>query len=610
VLIVSDKLFLKPVGLWWQASGLPWVIERYRVTLSWALNHRGLVIALSPVVFVGGFVIFGLFFPGSSFFPETIPPQQVYVQVEAPVGTNVEYTDSIIRELESRLKNTEGHEDFESVVANSGARISGGRSPSGGNPTNMGTIAVNFMDYEKRQFDVFKTLQTMREILPLGIAGAEVTVEKPQNGPPTGKPINLEITGPDIPTLVALSNKVVKAIENDPVYSKLEGLGTDFPDPRPELTINVDRERAKLYGLNTQKIGNTIRSAINGVEASKFRDGEDEYDITVRLRKEDRSSLEALGDLTVLHEGTQIPLSAVAQWSIKDGFGGINRIDGKRVIVVSADVRSQYNANAVLAEVQEVVKDITDTPPAGYAMKWTGASEEQEESFKFLLKALLMAAFLITFVLVTQFNSVIKPLIIMTSVVMSISGVLYGLALFQMPFIVIMTMLGIISLAGVVVNNAIVLIDYVDLLRERDGLPLKDALIEAGVTRFRPVILTAITTVLGLVPLAIGFNFDFIVFSTDPVEFFRNFSQYVYSGGEQAEWWGSMSISVITGLVFATVLTLVLVPVLYSVIDSLQRRVRRFFKGEETVELAVVPSVHVNGNGVHIKKKDEHPVSV
>jgi multidrug efflux pump subunit AcrB len=600
LLVISDKWFLNPVGKWWQAKGLPWVIDKYEVTLDWALAHRGATIGLTIMVFFVSFVVFGKFNVGTSFFPETIPPPQVYVQVEAPVGTNVDFTDGVIREIEKRLQTVYGREDVETVVANSGARISGDGMSGGGNPTNMGTVAVNFVDYQARQNDVFKILENMTTVMPQGVAGAEVKVEKPQNGPPTGKPINLEISGPEIPQLVALSERVMRTLENDSVYAKLEGLGTDLPDSRPELNISIDRERAKLYGLNTQKIGNTIRSAINGIEASKYRDGEDEYDITVRLRKEDRSNLEALGDLTVLHEGTQIPLSAVATWEVKDGFGGINRKNGKRVITVSADVRSPHNANAVLAEVQQVLSPITSAVPAGYAMKYTGASEEQDASFAFLIKAFMMAIFIITFILVAQFNSLIKPAIVMTSVIMSISGVLYGLVIFKMPFIIIMTMIGIISLAGVVVNNAIVLIDYVDLLRSRDNMPLREALKEAGATRFRPVILTAVTTVLGLVPLAIGFNLDFIVLVSDPVEFFRNFSLYVYSGGEQAEWWGSMSISVIVGLTFATGLTLIVVPVLYSITDSVTRWGRRFFKGIPDEEPAVnVDALFQNGNGKH-----------
>lgn len=599
VLVLSDKIFLNPVGTWWQQRGLPEIIGVYSRILGWALDHRITVLVLTTVTFLISFVVFRLFSAGTSFFPETIPPTAVYVQVEAPVGTNVEYTDNLTREIEKRVETMTGREDVESVVANSGTRISGDGG-GGGNTTNMATVAVNFVDFQQRSGDVFAILANMTESIPQGLAGAQISVEKPANGPPTGKAINLEITGPEIPELVELSETVIKTLENDPVFAKLEGLGSDLPDSRPELTIKIDRERAKLYGLNTQKIGNTIRSAINGIEASKFRDGENEYDITVRLRKEDRSNLDAMGDLTVFHEGTQIPLSAVASWSINDGFGGINRIDGKRVITVSADVKPQYNQNAVLAEVQSVLEPVLAKTPSGYVTKWTGASEEQDASFAFLIKAFLLAIFIIAFILVAQFNSLIKPAIVMTSVIMSLAGVFYGLVIFQMPFIIIMTMLGIISLAGVVVNNAIVLIDYVDLLRERDNTPLKQALMLAGQTRFRPVILTAVTTVLGLVPLAIGFNFDFIVFTTNPVEFFTNINNYVYYGGEQAEWWGSMSISVIVGLTFATLLTLIVVPVLMSVVDSIQRKSRTFFRGPEAQTEEASFSALQNGNGVAI----------
>jgi len=249
----------------------------------------------------------------------------------------------------------------------------------------------------------------------------------------------------------------------------------------------------------------------------------------------------------------------------------------ERVITVRADVRPEYQANEVLAEVKEVLQPfITQLPPSVNA-QWTGQQEEQQEAQEFLSLAFLIALFLITFILVAQFNSVIKPLIILSSVIMSISGVLYGLVLFQLPFGVIMTGIGIISLAGVVVNNAIVLIDYIDLLRQRDGLSVEEAIIKAGMTRFRPVILTAVTTVLGLVPLATGFNFDFIVLFGNPVQFFSNLGLYIYYGGVQAAWWENMAISVIVGLSFSTMITLVLVPVLYSLFTRAETKIKSYF---------------------------------
>ena len=329
----------------------------------------------------------------------------------------------------------------------------------------------------------------------------------------------------------------------------------------------MDREKAALYGLSTRMVGATVRSAINGTEASKFRDGKEEYDITVRLAKAYREDLSSLADLTVVDDGKQVPLSSIASWYVGNGFGDVKRKDLDRVVTVSSDVRTGHNANAVLAEVQRELADLPASLPAGYQMSYAGQQQEQQESQSFLTGAFFLALMLIGFILVAQFDSVTRPIIIMTSVIMSTVGVLIGLMVFRMPFGIIMTGIGVISLAGVVVNNAIVLLDYTDTLRTRDGLSLREAVIAAGRTRFRPVWLTAITTVLGLVPLATGFNFDFIGLYT-------RLAPDIYLGGEQAAWWGPMAIAVIAGLIFATFLTLVLVPVLYTVISEFEVTVR------------------------------------
>jgi multidrug efflux pump subunit AcrB len=285
----------------------------------------------------------------------------------------------------------------------------------------------------------------------------------------------------------------------------------------------------------------------------------------------------------------------VATWSVADGLGGIKHKDSERVITISADVRAGFQANAVLAEVQNVLGEYLQALPSGYSYDWTGQQQEQDESFEFLGVAFLIALFLITFILVSQFNSVAKPLIILSSVIMSMAGVFFGLVTFQMAF-GLMAFLGIISLAGIVVNNAIVLIDYVDILRERDGYELREALLQAGKVRFRPVILTASTTALGLVPLAVGFNLDFIALVGDPIDFFMNLGSYVYMGGEQAAWWGPMAIAVIVGLLFATALTLILVPVLYSIIERSRRGLNQVMFGTQEPGLVKDQSA-LNGNG-------------
>jgi len=576
LLWILNKYVLAPTGKWWQAEGLNVFIGTYENSLVWALNNRLKTVGIAFFVLIMSFVVLGVFNPGTEFFPEDIPPRDVYVQIETPVGSDVEFTRSVVDKVAERVKNIPQASDINTILAVSGAAISSDPAGGGGNSTHKGTVAINFVDYELREGDIFEAMEYMRNDLNGVIAGAKITVEKPQDGPPTGPPINLEISGPDMTELTRISNDVLSALEADSIFAKMDGLETDLPDSRPEIRVEVDREKAGLYELNTNMIGMTVRQAINGVEASKFRDGKEEYEIVVRLAMEYRDDLSTLSDLTVFHEGIQIPLSEVASWEISDGFGGIRHKESERVITVSADVRSGYQSNAVLAEAQQVLARYLDGLPPGYNYEWTGQQQEQDESFAFLGRAFLIAVFLIAFILVSQFNSIVKPVIILSSVVMSTAGVFYGLVTFQMAF-GLMAFLGLISLAGVVVNNAIVLIDYVDILRTRDGLDLRSALVQAGKVRFRPVILTAITTTLGLVPLAVGFNFDFITLVNNPIEFFTHLGEYIYWGGEQAAWWGPMAIAVIVGLLFSTFLTLILVPVLYSVIERGKQSLQQLF---------------------------------
>ncbi len=572
LLYALHRWALEPVARWIQLRALPAVLKWYEGTLRWALRHRAVTMGQAAAMLVLALVLFGMFNAGIEYFPEDIPPSTVYVQTEAPTGTRPGVTDGVVRDIESQLESLEGREDFESVVATVGSSSGGFGGRSG---THLATVAVNLVDYEDRQHDAFGTLERMRSVVGARVAGAEVTVERPNQGPPTGLPVNIEISGEDAQRLKELGERVVSILSNAPVARKLEGLESDMEDARPELTVNVDRERAALFGLSTQEIGFTVRSAINGTEASEFRTGEDEYDIIVRLAERYRNDLDALSDLTVVADGgRQVPLPSVATWSVEKSFSGINRKDLDRVVTISSDVRSGYNANAVLAEVQQELSGFAAALPQGYQLDYTGQQEEQQEDQRFLFGAFFTALLLIAFILVSEFDSVLKPAIVLSSVIMSTVGVLVGLMIFRMPFGIIMTGVGVISLAGIVVNNAIVLMDYVAILRTRDGLGRFESLVQGGLTRFRPVVLTAITTVVGLVPLAIGLNFDFS-------GFYGSLAPNFYWGGEQAAWWGPMAIAVIAGLTFATFLTLVLVPVMYSLVDDIEDFFRRRFTRSE-----------------------------
>jgi multidrug efflux pump len=569
-LVLLHRLVMVRLGRWFQTRAVPEMVRRYERRLTWALDHRGLVLGSAFALLFTSFLAFGRFSAGVEFFPESIPPAQVFVKADVPSGTAPSFTNSVAERLEAQLADVPGMDDAESVVATVGTSSQWGALFSGSADA---TITVSLVEYQDRRQDAFATLAAMQRSLG-DIAGAEITVEAPNHTPGGGKPVNLEITGEDPVQLRNLAREAVNTLRSAPVFAKLEGLDSDMEDGRPELVVEVDREKAALNGISTAKIGNTIRAAIQGAEAAKFRTGNDEYDITVRLAEPYRQDLGALANLTVMDEGTPIPLSSVARWYMDEGYGSIQRKGMDRVATVSSEVKAGLNSNAVLAEVQQTLAAFERSLPPGYSIRYTGQQQDQDDAQQFLFGAFLTALMLIGFVLVSQFNSVVKPLIILTSVLMSTVGVLLGLMVFRMPFVIIMTGVGIISLAGIVVNNAIVLIDYIDLLRERDGLSRREALVQAGKTRFRPVVLTAITTVLGLVPLAIGLNFDFI-------GLFTALAPDLYWGGEQAAWWAPMAVAVIVGLLFATLLTLVLVPVLYSLIEDGSDWFRRVFTQPE-----------------------------
>ncbi len=372
-------------------------------------------------------------------------------------------------------------------------------------------------------------------------------------GAPTGKPVDIRIHGDDFAMLAKLVRDVQDRIRG---VDGLVNLDDDLDRGKPELRLKVDRVEAMLAGVSTQQIATMVRTAVRGTEASKYRIGEDEYDIVVRLSPEARASLDDLGDLTVPDEdGIPIPIRTLIQLEPGVGPSAIKRVDLKRVATVNGDVvrASGRTEDSVRQEVAARLSEM-EWPP-GYRWSFAGSNRDEQESRAFLERAFVMAVLLILLVLVTQFDSLILPFTIMVSVGLSLIGVLWGLILTGTPFGIIMTGIGVISLAGIVVNNAIVLCDFIRQLRDR-GLDKTSAVIEAGVIRLRPVLLTAVTTVLGLLPLTLGINVDFLAGT-------------VITGGETSQWWGPMGVAVIFGLSVATVLTLVIVPVTYHSLDSL-----------------------------------------
>jgi len=523
----------------------------YRVLLLWSLRHRFLTVAAAFAMLVASAVAFGMYGKGVEFFPE-VEPKRAYVTVKAPVGTNLEASDALVREVEAIAME---YGDIEYVIGNVG-QASGDQFSHGATGTHLSSVTLDFKEIYDRSRPSSEVLTELRGRLLDRIKGAEIQVEKEEGGPPTGKPVNLEITGRDIHVLGRIAQDIRKKIENIP---GLVDVKDNFVAGKPEITVNVDKEKAALLGLDTYEVAFTVKTAINGAKVGVYREDKDEYDIVARLPEEDRSSVEGLRRLTVSGpKGEPIPLTTLADVQVGSGLGGINRIDQKRVVTISADVDGVL-ANDVIKVIDAKLQEATW--PRGYSYEFTGEQQEQAKAQAFLAKAFVAAVFIIFLVLVTQFNSFAAPFIILTSVALSLIGVFLGLLVTGTAFGVIMTGVGVISLAGVVVNNAIVLIDYYNQLKA-SGLEPREALLRTGLTRFRPVMLTAITTVLGLLPMATGISFDFHKLGWD-------------IGGESSQWWGPMAVAVIFGLGVATLLTLVVVPVLCSFVESANERAKR-----------------------------------
>ena len=522
------------------------------------------------VCVAGGFVsIIALFAAaptGVEFFPDT-DPNIITVDLELPLGTHLEETNKITQVAQSSInslldENQADQDNIKNILVNVGTSSGGGGLIGGGpgNPENS-VLTLNVVDYGDRPETSRNTLQRLRESLQ-GIPGVIIEINKDNAGPPVGKPVNIEITGPDFLEITRITEEVTESLRQasqDNTIPLLVDINNNLNTGRPQIQVQIDRERAARFGLDSRKVSNVVRSAIQGSEATKYRSGEDEYDVTVRLKEDQRASLEALDALTVLHEGTQIPLSSIADFEIGSGYGSITRLDLNRVSTVTGDVVAGANGAAVLQQVQGHLQGYQDSMPIGYQLSYTGESEDQAEAFGFLQVAMGIGIAAITLILIAQFNSIIVPIIIMLAVTLGLIGVLLGLILTRTPF-GLMTFIGLISLAGIVVNNNIVLIDYINQLRER-GKSKLEAIIDGGATRLRPVLLTFLTTVIGLVPLTFGLNIDFVGLLAD-------LAPNIQFGSQNTQFWGPMGIAIISGLSFSTFLTLVIVPVMYSAFDS------------------------------------------
>jgi multidrug efflux pump subunit AcrB len=468
----------------------------------------------------------------------------------------------------------------EAVLSQIGENTSDPNSPPepGASP-NKGRITVSFVPSEER--GGISTFQIMEEIRVAvrKFPGVEIVVDKNADGPATGKPINIEVSGEEMDDLAILTEKLISFINSKNIPG-VEQLKADISIGKPELIVNVDREAARRYEVSTFEVANAIRTAVFGTEASKYKEGQEDYPIMVRLAEAYRNDIEdLLLQRIVLGNGTQVPLSAVADIEYSSTYSAVKRKNLDRAITIYSNVLQGYNANEIIAQIDDYLA--TYDFPEGVSYEFTGEQQQQAEDMSFLFGAFALALVTIFLMIVAQFNSFLSPIIIVLSILFSTIGVFLGYAFSGRSISVVFTGVGIISLAGVVVNNAIVLIDYIKLVTKEkvtarglanayqlEKAEIKEAIVLGGATRLRPVLLTAITTVLGLVPLAIGFNINFftLVAELDP---------RIFIGGDNAAFWGPMAWTVIYGLVFATFLTLIVVPAMYWLSYRLTAWVRK-----------------------------------
>ncbi len=599
IVTLINHFMLRPASFGFQNNFIPILEKIYDKFIRLVLKKY-----MPYVVFAGTFLL--LFFaiailmikmPKVEYFPGSDP---IYVNVfaELPIGKDIEATNILMQDLENEIIELlePNARIVEAVLAQIGENTSDPNAPpEPGVTPHKGRITVSFVPSNER--DGVSTAAIMEDIRRVvqGRTGAKVTVDQNATGPPTGKAINLELRGDEIDSLIVIGQRIIDYINRQNIPG-IEELKADIQLGKPELLVNINRESARRYGVSTANIATAIRTSIYGKEVSKFKQGEDEYPIFIRANDKYRYNINALmGQKVTFRDQAsgnilQVPVSAVADFQYSSTYNSIRRKDGERLTTISSNVLDGYNANEINEELRRQMADFD--LDEGYTYEFTGEQEQQAEDFEFLSTAFLIAIFSIFIIIVTQFNSISSPFIIILSVLFSTIGVFLGYATTGRTISVIFTGVGIISLAGVVVNNAIVLIDYINLLIRRkihnmgiqnqSGLSnedIKEAIILGGATRLRPVLLTAITTVLGLIPLAVGFNFNFF-------SFVKKLDPQFFIGGDNTAMWGPMAWTVIYGLVFATFLTLVVVPVMYWLAFLLKRTLKRWLAAGPKGELS------------------------
>ncbi len=584
VLAIMNRYIFRDIIHSFQTKVLPGLMNRYEKLLRWVLKGKRPVWAVVSLFLLFPLSIVLLMARGNkaTFFPSG-DPKFIYVYLKMPPGTSVTATDSITHILEQRVfkvldKDKPGAEGsiVESVIANVANSANNPRSNNRSVQPNLGRIQVSFVEFEKRNGKKSKPYLDAIRAQMKGIPGVSIEVTQEDAGPPTDPPVNIEIVGDKFEEIAAVATQLNNYLDTNRVDG-VEGIKPDVDLNSPEITIKVDREKAMMEGLSTGQIGMEIRTAVFGKEVSKLKDGEDEYKIQLRYTDLLRNNIADLMNMriTFMDMNTMriksVPVSAIASVDYTNTSGAVARKNVKRTIQLQSNVLDPSltaKVNKELATKIERFKTLVPIP-ADVTIRQTGQGEQEAETNSFLGMALLIALGLIFLILVLQFNSLSKPFIVLTEIFFSIIGVFLGYAITGMTIASIMLGVGIIGLAGIVIKNGILLIEFTDELRGR-GMRTKEAAIMAGKIRIIPVMLTAVATILGLLPLAVGFNINF-------VSLFQHLNPHIFFGGDSVVFWGPLSWTIIFGLIFAFFLTLIMVPSMYVISERLRRPMEKFY---------------------------------
>jgi multidrug efflux pump len=587
VLMVFNAYVLNGVIHRFQKRVLPKIMDRYEKLLRWILVGKRPVWAFVSLFGLFAFAVMALMFRGnkSTFFPSG-DPNFVYVYLKMPVGTDVKYTDSITRILEKRVEKVLEKEKpgapgsiVESIIANVAVSANNPRDNNRSVQPHLGRIQISFVEYEKRHGkSTMPFKDSIREVVK-GIPGTSIEVAQEDGGPPTDPPVNIEVTGDNFETLAGVAKQLYNFLDTNRVEG-IENLQPDVDLSSPEITVNVDRQRATMEGISTAQAGMEIRTAVFGKEVSKLKDGEDEYKIQLRYNDLLRNNITDLMNMRITFmdmntmQVKSIPLSAIASVDYTSTTGGVKRKNVKRTIQLQSNVLDPTMVGPINKELESRITDFKERVkiPADVNIKLSGQSEQEKETQTFLGTAFSIAIGLIFLILVLQFNSLSKPFIVITEIFFSVIGVLLGYAFTGMTIATIMLLVGIVGLAGIVIKNGILIIEFTDELRGR-GVRTREAAIQAGRIRIIPVLLTAVATILGLLPLAVGFNIDF-------AGLFTHLRPNIFFGGDSVVFWGPLSWTIIFGLIFSFFLTLIMVPSMYIIAERLKRPMERFYGGK------------------------------